>query len=82
MRAIRFLRPHTLYNVGEVAGFPEETCMKLIDAKIAEFVDQPEKVEQRPARVENADPVPVHSDPGAEHGDPAGARIPRRSARR
>lgn len=41
LKPVRFLKPHSLYNSGEIAGFPEEVVKELVDSGIAiEFVEQ------------------------------------------
>lgn len=40
MGAVRFLKPWSLYNPGEVAGFDAETTATLIDAGVAVEVDE------------------------------------------
>lgn len=36
VKAVRFVRPHRIYNAGEVAGFDEAIADRLIAEKIAE----------------------------------------------
>jgi len=50
--AVKFLKPTqvgTLYNEGEVAGFDEETEVKLIEAEVAEAVKPDKKATPAPA---------------------------------
>lgn len=62
MGAIRFLKPWSLYNPGETAGFDDETTATLIDAGIA--VEADEAPVAKPAIKKGKKPAPAAEPEG------------------
>jgi hypothetical protein len=76
MAALRFLKPWSLYNPGEVAGFDAETSTTLIEAGIA--VEADEAPAAKPAAKKGKKPAAAAEPEGegavgdAEPADKAG----------
>ncbi len=50
MRALRFLKPWSLYNTGEIAGFDDEQAEVLVSAGIAVDTDEAKKADKAAAK--------------------------------
>ena len=77
MPALRFLKPWSLYNPGEVAGFDAETAATLIDAGVATEADEAEPVKpakkgKKPAAANAAEPAGEGTTGDAEPAADAG----------
>lgn len=74
MRAVRFARPHAIYNGGEVASFRAARAEELIAAGVASAWQPEESSAETSAPAgDPADAGTEGSDPAAAGGDPATA---------
>lgn len=54
MKTVRFIKSHSIYNAGEVAGFPDGAAQRFIDAGVAvaweaATSEMPSEADQAPA---------------------------------
>lgn len=57
MKVVKFIRPNSPYNEGELAGFDDKCADRYVKAKVAVYVEQGKPVVERESEKETEKPT-------------------------